>query len=49
MIYSIVMTLAFLVGEYQTGMTKQCIYESMGNKYTITISAVKLCPLTIDV
>jgi hypothetical protein len=45
----IVFGLAFLVGEYQTGMTKQCIYDYLGSKYTITIDSYKLCPMSIDV
>jgi len=44
-----ILVIAFLVGEYTTGMTKQCIYDGLGNQYTITISSVSLCPLTIDV
>jgi len=41
--------MAFFKYERVTGMTKQCIYESMGNEYTITISAASLCPLTLQV
>jgi len=40
---------AFFQYEITTGMTKQCVYDYMGSTYTITISAVKLCPLTINV
>ena len=40
---------AFLVREYTTGMTKQCVYDYLGSQYVITISAVQLCPLTIEV
>lgn len=32
-----------------TGMTQQCVYDYLGNEYTITISAVQLCPLSIQV
>jgi hypothetical protein len=31
------------------GMTKQCHYKYLGEVYSITISKVKLCPLTIRV
>lgn len=40
---------AFKQGEVVTGMTKQCIYDGLGNTYTRTISAVALCPLSIQV
>jgi predicted ABC-type sugar transport system permease subunit len=41
--------IAFLVGEYTTGMTKQCIYESLGNQYVRTMRSIDLCPLSIQV
>lgn len=40
---------AFLVGERVDGMNKICFYESPRGQHAITISAVKLCPLSIDV
>jgi len=40
---------AYKSGEVVTGMTKQCIYDGLGNTYTRTISSVALCPLTIQV
>lgn len=40
---------AFKSAEVQTGMTKQCIYNAMGSRHTLTISAVQLCPLTVQV
>lgn len=40
---------AFLSGELETGMTKQCFYDYLGSQYTITIDAIRLCPLTIQV
>ena len=40
---------AFKAGEVQTGMTKQCIYNALGSQHTLTIAAVQLCPLTIQV
>jgi hypothetical protein len=41
---------AFFSHEIETGgMTKQCVYDYLGNTYVITISAVKLCPMSIDV
>ena len=40
---------AFLVREYTTGMTKQCVYDYLGSQVTITIRATQLCPLTIQV
>ena len=40
---------AFKTGEKTTGMTKQCVYNGLGNEYTRTISSVALCPLSIQV
>ena len=40
---------AFLVGEVDTGMTKQCIYDYLGSQVAITISASSICPITIQV
>ena len=40
---------AFKTGERTTGMTKQCYYTYLGSQYTITINAVGMCPLTIEV
>ncbi len=40
---------AYKTGERTTGMTKQCYYNALGNQYTITIKAIELCPLTIEV
>ena len=40
---------AYKSGEVDTGMTKQCIYDGLGNTYTRTISSIALCPLTIKV
>jgi hypothetical protein len=40
---------AFLKGERVTGMTKQCFYDHLGSTYTITLSSVSLCPLTINI
>ena len=31
------------------GMHKQCVYDYLGERYVITIPAIKLCPLTIQV
>ena len=45
----IIPVMAFLIGEYTTGNTKQCIYENYNGQYTITIQSYKLCPLNIDV
>jgi len=41
--------IVFLVGQYQTGMTKQCIYSGFGNQYVITIDHYKICPYSIDI
>jgi O-acetyl-ADP-ribose deacetylase (regulator of RNase III) len=43
------MTTAFLTGEQTTGMTKQCYYEALGNRYTRTVSSTALCALSIRV
>lgn len=40
---------AFKTGERATGMTKQCFYNGLGSTYTRTVSAVELCPLSIQV
>ena len=40
---------AFKTGEETTGMTKQCFYSFGTTKYTKTIQAVQLCPLSIAV
>ena len=40
---------AFSTGERTTGMTKQCLYNALGNEYTYTISSTQLCPLNIQV
>ena len=42
-------TTAFKAGEVTTGMSKQCIYNGLGSKYTLTIAAASLCPLTVEV
>ena len=34
------------IGEYQDGMTKVCLYDVMGNREAIRISAAALCPLS---
>ena len=46
---ALVFTLAVLIYEYQTGMTKQCVYESYKGQHTITINNYQLCPLNIRV
>lgn len=41
---------AFFQYEVNTGgMTKQCVYDYLGSTYTITVSSVSMCPLTIPV
>lgn len=41
---------AFFVREIQTGgMTKQCVYDYLGNTIVITVPAVSMCPLNIQV
>jgi len=37
----------FKSGEQTSGMNKICYYNCMGSTAAITISAVKLCPLSI--
>ena len=39
----------FLTGESQSGMAKICYYDVLGSTHAITIKAVELCPLTIEV
>jgi hypothetical protein len=43
------LAISFLVGEIKTNMTKQCIYNYLGNKYTITVSSVEFCPMQIEI
>jgi|688.fasta_scaffold913064_2 hypothetical protein len=40
---------AYLKYERVTGMTKQCVYDYLGNEYTKTIRSTELCPLSIQV
>lgn len=40
---------AFKVGDESTGMTRQCYYDALGSGYSITISSVHICPLSIQV
>ena len=41
---------AFFVREIQTGgMTKQCVYDYLGNTIVITVPMVSMCPLSIQV
>jgi predicted ABC-type sugar transport system permease subunit len=40
---------AYLKYERVTGMTKQCVYDYLGNEYTKTIRSSELCPLSIKV
>jgi hypothetical protein len=41
--------LAFFTGEENTGLTKQCYYEYLGDTYTKTMSSIALCPLSVRV
>lgn len=38
----------FSKGEQAAGMNKICYYDCLGSTAAITISAVALCPLTIE-
>lgn len=38
----------FKTGEQVSGMNKICFYDCLGSAAAITISSVKLCPLTIN-
>lgn len=40
---------AYLKHERVTGMTKQCVYDYLGNEYTRTVRSSELCPLSIKV
>jgi hypothetical protein len=37
--------MGFLKGERTSGMNKTCFYDALGSTYTLTTSAVSLCPL----
>jgi predicted ABC-type sugar transport system permease subunit len=41
--------IAFLKGEYTTGMTKQCIYDYLGSTITRTIPSYQICSYSITV
>ena len=45
--YAYAMT-CFLKGEQISGMNKICYYDCLGSMAAITISSVRLCPLTIE-
>jgi len=38
----------FKTGEQTSGMNKICYYNCLGSTAAITVSAVQLCPLTIE-
>lgn len=38
----------FSAGEQEAGMNKICYYDCLGSTVAITISAIGLCPLTIN-
>lgn len=40
---------AFFSYEHPTGMTKQCVYTYLMDTYTLTLSRLSICPLTIQV
>jgi hypothetical protein len=40
--------MCFKTGEQSAGMNKICYYDCLGSPAAITISAVQLCPLTIQ-
>lgn len=34
---------------YSGGLTKQCHYKYLSERYTITVRSTSICPLTIEV
>src|SRR6266513_1866574 len=40
---------AFKTGERRRGSVKDCYYRALGHDYVSTISAVELCPLSVEV
>lgn len=40
--------ICFKTGERTSGMNKICYYDCLGSTAAITVSAVSLCPLSID-
>ncbi len=40
--------ICFLQGEQTSGFNKICYYDCLGSTFAITISSIKLCPLTIQ-
>lgn len=40
--------ICFKSGEQEAGLNKICYYDCLGSTVAITISAIKLCPLTIN-
>jgi len=43
-----VAVVCFSKGEQTSGMNKICYYDCLGSMAAITVSAVSLCPLTIE-
>ena len=40
---------AFLINQYVSGMYRTCIYRAPGGNVAISVAAVDLCPLSIEV
>ena len=38
--------MGFLTGEQKSGMNKICYYNVLGSTYTLTVSAVAICPIS---
>lgn len=44
----LVAAVCFLTGEQASGMNKICYYNCLGSPAAITVSAVQLCPMSIN-
>lgn len=46
---AVIMAVAFYTGEITQGLNKVCYYNHLGSIVTLTVRAVELCPLTVEV
>jgi hypothetical protein len=50
MIQTLLLATAFYIGEVENGTShRDCFYEYLGRRYTITISWYKMCPMNINI
>ncbi len=50
MIQTLLLATAFYIGEVENGIFhRDCFYDYLGRRYTITIPWAKMCPMSIDI